>query len=156
MSGQKFRFSRRHFLGTSVAAAVGGVSTGLVGASVEAKQRPVPAIALEGLRQSGIVEEAYWWKVRSQFNIVDGLAFMNNGTQGPMPRVVLEKNERILREIAEDPTDNYRRDDFNAVREKVAPFVGADPSEIALTRSTTEGINIFAHGLDWREVTKYL
>ena len=151
MSGQKFRISRRHFLGTSVAAGLGGVSTGLMGTSVEAKQRPVPAIGLEGLRPGGIVDEAYWWKVRSQFNIVDGLAFMNNGTQGPMPRVVLEKNERILREIAEDPSDNYRRDDINAVREKVAPFVGADPSEIALTRSTTEGMNIFAHGLDWRE-----
>ena len=151
MSGQKFQISRRHFLGTSVAAGLGGVSTGLMGTSVEAKQRPVPAIGLEGLRPSGMVDEAYWWKVRSQFNIVDGLAFMNNGTQGPMPRVVLEKNERILREIAEDPTDNYRRDDINAVREKVAPFVGADPSEIALTRSTTEGMNIFAHGLDWRE-----
>ncbi len=151
MSSQQSRLSRRRFLGTSAAAAVGGVSSGLFGARAEAWQRPVPALPLEGLRPSGMVDDAYWWKVRSQFNIVDGLAFMNNGTQGPMSRVVLEKNERILREIAEDPSNNYRRDDINAVREKVAPFVGADPSEIALTRSTTEGMNIFAHGLDWRE-----
>ena len=48
MSGQKFRISRRHFLGTSVAAGLGGVSTGLMGARVEAKQRPVPAIGARG------------------------------------------------------------------------------------------------------------
>ncbi|HAK53974.1 MAG TPA: hypothetical protein DCP38_00625 [Acidobacteria bacterium] len=151
MSSQGSRLSRRRFLGTSVAAAIGGVSSGLFGARAEAGQRPTPALPLAELHPSGMVDEAYWWKVRSQFNIVDGLAFMNNGTQGPMPRVVLEKNERILREIAEDPSDNYRRDDINDVRAKVAPFVGADPEEIALTRSTSEGMNIFAHGLDWRE-----
>ncbi len=59
MSGRKFRISRRHFLGTSFAVGLGGVSTGLMGKSVEANQRPVPAIALEGLRPSGMVDEAY-------------------------------------------------------------------------------------------------
>ena len=145
------RFSRRGFLGSSMAAAVGGLSTGLFGSRLQAQARPVPALPLDQLRPMGALDEAYWWKVRSQFNIVDGLAFMNNGTQGPMARVVVDKNIRILREIAEDPTNNYRRADIDAVREKVAPFVGASPDEIALTRSTTEGMNIFAHGLDWRE-----
>jgi selenocysteine lyase/cysteine desulfurase len=36
------------------------------------------------------------------------------------------------------------------VRGVVAKFVNADPGEIALTRSTTEGMNIFTHGLDWK------
>ena len=151
--GSTLRLSRRSFLGSSMAAAVGGVSAGWLGAATEAQagQRPTTALSLSELRPTAALDEAYWWKVRSQFNIVDGLAFMNNGTQGPMSRVVVDKNIRILREIAEDPSNNYRRGDINAVREKVAPFVGASPDEIALTRSTTEGMNIFAHGLDWRD-----
>ena len=109
MTGNGLGLSRRRFLGGSMAAAA-GISSGLFNMSVEAQTRSVSALPLDELRPTGALDEAYWWKVRSQFNIVDGLAFMNNGTQGPMQRVVSEKNERILREIAEDPSDNYRRD----------------------------------------------
>jgi selenocysteine lyase/cysteine desulfurase len=35
------------------------------------------------------------------------------------------------------------------VRAALAGFVGAEPEEIAVTRSTTEGMNI-SHGLDWK------
>jgi selenocysteine lyase/cysteine desulfurase len=63
---------------------------------------------------------------------------------------VTEANERIFREIAENPSNNYRREEVDVVRGIVAKFVNADPGEIALTRSTTEGMNIFTHGLDWK------
>ena len=92
----------------------------------------------------------YWWKVRSQFNILDGMTFMNNGTEGPVPRVVVEANEKFFREIAENPSNNYRREEVDVVRGIVAKFVNADPGEIALTRSTTEGMNLFTHGLEWK------
>ena len=105
---------------------------------------------LADLKPAGPLDEAYWWKVRSQFNILDGMTFMNNGTEGPVPRVVLEANERFFREIAENPSNNYRREEVDVVRGDVAKFVGANPDEIALTRSTTEGMNIFTHGLDWK------
>jgi len=36
------------------------------------------------------------------------------------------------------------------VRKRLAGFVNASPDEIALTHSTTEGLNLFAHGLDWK------
>ena len=144
--------SRRRFLGTSMAAAVGGLSVGKLGTSVAAQSnRPVPALALSEVRPSGPLDEAYWWKVRSQFNMVDGLAYMNNGTLGPMPRVVYDANARYMRELMENPSNGGRADEMSQVRAKVADFVGATPEEIALTRSTTEGMNIFAHGLDWRE-----
>lgn len=107
-----------------------------------------PTLAVGSLKPSGPLDEKYWWKVRSQFNILDGMTFMNNGTEGPVPRVVLEANERFFREIAENPSNNYRREEVDQVRALVAGFMGADAGEIALTRSTTEGMNIFTHGLD--------
>ena len=95
MTGNGLGLSRRRFLGGSMVAAVAGLSSDLFNMSLGAQTRSVSALPLDELRPMGALDEAYWWKVRSQFNIVDGLAFMNNGTQGPMPRVVREKNERL-------------------------------------------------------------
>lgn len=144
------RISRRRFLGGSMAAAATGLAAGPWASAVDAP-RAVPSLPLDQLTLTGTPDEAYWWKVRSQFNIIDGMAFMNNGTQGPMPRFVFEENVRVLREIAEDPSNNYRNDELTEVRKKLAHFVGADPAEISYTRSTTEAMNIFSMGIDWKE-----
>ena len=142
--------SRRRFLGGS-AAALGGLSTGLFSEPLAAQAKAPPlAMPLERLRPTGAPDEAYWRKVRGQFNIVDGLTFMNNGTYGPTPRVVVEAFARYERELAEDPTDNYRNEGRDVVRARMAAFVGATADEIALTRSTSEGMNIFIRGLDWK------
>ena len=136
-----------------------GVSSGVVAAGAALAARPsfaggrqviAPTLAAGDLRPTGPLDEAYWWKVRSQFNILDGMTFMNNGTEGPVPRVVVEANEKFFREIAENPSNNYRREEVDGVRGIVAKFVNANPDEIALTRSTTEGMNLFTHGLDWK------
>lgn len=39
----------------------------------------------------------------------------------------------------------------NATRQTAAELINASPDEIALVRSTTEGINLVAEGLDWRD-----
>ena len=145
-----FQVSRRRFLGGS-AAALGGLTTGLFGDPLAAQPKAPPrALPLSDLRATGTLDEAYWWKVRGQFNVLDGLTFMNNGTYGPTPRVVTEALGRYERELAEDPTDNYRNEGRDAVRARMAAFVGAQADEIALTRSTSEGMNIFIKGLDWK------
>jgi len=144
--------SRRGFIGGTMTAAVGGFAAGLgeVNARAFGGQSLTPALSLDSLKPTGPLDEAYWWKVRSQFNVVDGLTYMNNGTLGPMPRVVFDANERYMREIMEDPTNSGRAEEIDKVREKVAQFVGATADEIALTRSTTEGMNVFAHGFSWK------
>lgn len=151
MNRSRFGVSRRGFIGGSIAVAAGTVSAGWLRNRVEAMgQVPTPALPLTALKPMGTPDEAFWWKVRSQFNIVDGLTYMNNGTLGPMPAVVYEANDRYMRSIMADPTMATINDELEKVRAKVAAFVGADADEIALTRSTTEGMNIFAHGLDWK------
>ena len=155
MARRERGWSRRGFIGSTAGAAIGAAS-GLVprlfaqGAAASQDAVAKPALGLAELKPAGPLDEAYWWKVRSQFNIVDGMTFMNNGTEGPVPRVVTEVNERVFREIAEDPSNNYRREEVDIVRGRIAGFIGATPEEIAVTRSTTEGMNIFTHGLDWK------
>jgi len=152
MASRERRWSRRGFIGTTAGVAVGAASGWAPRVFAQGTQDALakPALALSELKTSGPLDDAYWWKVRSQFNIVDGMTFMNNGTEGPVPRVVTEVNERVFREIAEDPSNNYRREEVDIVRGRIAAFIGASPEEIAVTRSTTEGMNIFTHGLDWK------
>lgn len=94
-------------------------------------------------------DDAYWRSVRSQFDLKPGWAFLNHGTLGPTPRGVSEISHRIIDELARDPASNLR-DGITAVRARLAAFINAGSDEVALTRSTTEGMNIFAHGLDWQ------
>jgi len=139
MRNARSGMSRRGFIGGSMTA-VGALSAGMLEVPAKAFGGQInlnPSLPLDALKPMGTPDEAYWWKVRSQFNLMDGLTFMNNGTLGPVPHVVTEANVRYFREIAEDPSNGYRNPDIDAVREKVAAFVGAAPEEIALTRSTT-------------------
>lgn len=147
------RLSRRRFLGASTAAAAGFAASPSFAASRGFAAGPDPSVAaaLEDLAPAGAPDEAYWWKVRGQFNLLDGMTFMNNGTLGPSSRVVLDTMERVAREVAEDPRNGYRFGDRETVREQLAAFLGAEPGEMALVRNTTEGMRVFAHGLDWRE-----
>ena len=62
-----------------------------------------------------------------------------------------DEEARIYAEIAADPTNGYRRDELHERRQTLASFIGAEPDEVTYTRSTTEGMNIFGRGLDWRE-----
>ncbi len=142
--------SRRRFLGGSVAAAVGSLSVGQFGSNGVRAQRTAPTApnGIDYLRPTGPVDEAYWQRVRQQFNIVDEVTYMNNGTLGPMPRHVFDANVRYLRDIMEDPRRGGMTDD---VRDKVAAFTGAAADEIVLTRSTTEGVKIFCWGVDLKE-----
>jgi selenocysteine lyase/cysteine desulfurase len=153
MANRESGWSRRGFIGSTAGAAFGavaGFAPGKVFAHGAQDALAKTALGLDQLKAAGPLDEAYWWKVRSQFNIVDGMTFMNNGTEGPVPRVVTEANERVFREIAEDPSNNYRREEVDKARVRIADFVGASPEEIAITRSTTEGMNTFTHGLDWK------
>jgi L-cysteine/cystine lyase len=138
------RISRRRFVGESMTAALAGFSwTGVV--SRLRADSSAPGLIQERLRPTPDVDEAYWRRVRREFNIVDDMVYMQNGTLGPMPKTVVDANLRYVRELGEDPR---ARPPMEPVREKLASFVGADPDEIVLTRSTTEVIKLFCQGLD--------
>jgi selenocysteine lyase/cysteine desulfurase len=117
-------------------------------ALAEAPTTPRP---FGGLRPQEDPDEDFWWQVRAQFNIQDGLTFMNNGTFGPPPRVVMDEHIKIQRELAEDPRNNYRSSELHDNKTLFAEFFNAHVEDIAYMRSTTEGMNNFANGIDFRE-----
>ena len=90
-----------------------------------------------------------WDKVRSLFSLDDTIAFFNNGTAGPASNRVSETRAHYDAEIARHPYDPFLFDKVGEVRDSLAAFVNARSDEVFFTHSTTEGMNIFAHGLDW-------
>ena len=91
-------------------------------------------------------DEHFWDLVRSQFPLRDKPLYLNNGTMGPSPYVVIDATVRELQEI--DRTGRYGG--WEDLRPKIARFVNAEEKEIALTHNVTEGINIVACGLPLR------
>jgi selenocysteine lyase/cysteine desulfurase len=95
----------------------------------------------------------YWEGVKKHFHLEDDLIMMNNGTVGAMPKPVYNKMMEIFEVQVKAPCDCYmflpRK--TAEVKPKLAPFIGADVDEVAITRNTTEGMNFIASGLDLKE-----
>jgi L-cysteine/cystine lyase len=93
--------------------------------------------------------------IRNMVPAVQQTAYLNTGTCGPMPRVAYEA---IKAELEKELTPaRIDADHFpaigearNGVREVVAAAINADPSEIAITHRTTEGMYIAIMGYRWR------
>ncbi len=138
-------FSRRGFLrGLTGASAAAGLASAAEAA--QASLRTIEAL------DAKTPEAEYWAKVRAEFMVSEEMAFMNNGTLGPMPKPVYYSVVENYRALASDPADPNRAmsDAAEEVRKKSAAFVGADRGEIALTRNTTEGMSFIANGLDMK------
>ena len=89
-------------------------------------------------------DDGYWAKVRQEFMLEDGFAYLNTGTLGPTPKVVVNALNEYWRLMAVNPNENSQilQDRQEQIRTKAAAFVGATPDEIAITRNTTEGTTI--------------
>ena len=89
---------------------------------------------------------------RRDFSLDDGIVYLNCANLGPIPRVAVEATRRALDlktnpHLIDDRSFYAVPDDF---RRAVAQLVGAAPSDIAVTDSTTFGIMLVVNGLDWQ------
>ena len=91
--------------------------------------------------------------VRAAFPVLERYAYLNAGTNGPLPRAVMEAMiAEELVDLAEgrggEPYFSRALDLRGEVRGKLAALLGVEPAQVALTRSTTDGCNIVLAGLD--------
>jgi L-cysteine/cystine lyase len=92
---------------------------------------------------------------RAQFPILERKAYMNAGTEGPLPQQAADAvRERIEFELAggRSGKDYFEsvRGPADELRAAYARVLHADPSDVALTGSTTDGCNTILSGLDLR------
>jgi L-cysteine/cystine lyase len=91
--------------------------------------------------------------VRAAFPVLEHLAYLNAGTNGPLARPTVEA---MLAEQLVDLTQGRGGEPYfsralamrDEVRAKLATHLGVEPAQVALTRSTTDGCNIVLAGLD--------
>jgi isopenicillin-N epimerase len=104
--------------------------------------------------EGGQEDEAYWHRVKEQFSLAPGLILMNAANLCPSPYPVQESVFRHTRDVNGDPSFQ-NRGKFGALKEEargaLAVYVGALPSEIAITRNTSEGNNTVVNGLELGE-----
>jgi L-cysteine/cystine lyase len=91
--------------------------------------------------------------VRAAFPVLEHYAYLNAGTNGPLPRAAAEA---IIAEQLVDLAQGRGGEPYfsralamrDEVRAKLAGQLGVEPAQVALTRSTTDGCNIVLAGLD--------
>lgn len=90
-------------------------------------------------------------RLREQFPVLRRVAYLNAGTDGPVPsRAVVAAREELEREAAEGrlhPHFERRQELASAQRQAYAGLLGCDPADVALTTSTSEGVGIAVRGL---------
>jgi selenocysteine lyase/cysteine desulfurase len=90
--------------------------------------------------------------LRAEFPVLERLAYLNAGTDGPLPaRAVRAAAQELEREAAEGRTMAHfeRRTELNGqLREAYSGVLGCDVADVALTTCTSEGIAQTVVGLE--------
>lgn len=108
----------------------------LAGASVLHNLTPAHARA----SFTSIAEET-----RSQLIVPSGRMYLNTGSLGPSPKMVIDAVVQAMYTLEKNPvSENWGAlgNQMEIVRKKVADFIHADVNEILLTRNTTEGLSL--------------
>src|SRR5574338_1520974 len=88
---------------------------------------------------------------KSEFLLVEGLTYLNTGTIGPTRLTTIDATARAWATLEANPVAHYGQLAGAAMREDTrtvaAKFLGCDLDELALTGSTTAGMNAIAQGL---------
>jgi isopenicillin-N epimerase len=81
------------------------------------------------------------------------VTFLNHGSFGACPRVVLERQREIQLEMEREPVDFLVRKMtplLDESRDTFAKFVGADPADIVFVQNATAGVNSVIRSLEFR------
>jgi L-cysteine/cystine lyase len=95
-------------------------------------------------------------ELRAQLPITNDSVYMNTGWSGPTPLPILQRVHETLKEEAQfGPASAkglaYTRGITNEAKAAVGGLINAEPENVFITHSTTEGMYIVIHGLQWRQ-----
>lgn len=141
---------RRVFLGSMLVPATAAMASGF---------RPTRASAmLEELAgfvappESIAKDEDYWARVQQAFMMERSIINLNNGGCSPSPSFVHEAFKRRLDDANRWPPPHVlwqtQHPQYETARERLAKHWGVDAEEIAITRNSSESLEICQFGLD--------
>ncbi|HFB64386.1 MAG TPA: aminotransferase class V-fold PLP-dependent enzyme [Aeromonadales bacterium] len=91
----------------------------------------------------------------------DNFIYLNSGTEGTMPQIVLENYKNNLYQWASNPTFSYELDPIlgkhqHINRTRVAKFLNVKKNNICLTDNTTMGLSMTLMGLNFSSSDKVI
>lgn len=86
-----------------------------------------------------------WNLVREQFLFPKGKHYLNTGSLGPSPKVVINTVCEAMKKL--ETSVSHGRHQIDETHKKAAKFLNVTADEIAFTRNATEGLNIAARSL---------
>src|SRR3954452_8680532 len=90
--------------------------------------------------------------LRGHFPVLERLAYLNSGTDGPVPRAAAEAAQaEVAAQAADGRTYVHferRRELLDGLRERYAALLGAPADQVAVTSSTTAGMGAVLAGMD--------
>ncbi len=95
---------------------------------------------------------ALWERYADQFPVRENLVYLNHAAVAPLCRPAADAMKALADDCLEFGSLHYDRwmAAYEGLRVAAATLIGADKSEIALVKNTSEGIATIAMGLDWR------
>lgn len=89
--------------------------------------------------------------MRDAWQLDDSIHFLNHGSYGATPRVVLQRQRALQDRLEAEPVRFMSRELeplLDAARERLASFVGAQPSDLAFVTNATTGVNAVLSSLE--------
>jgi selenocysteine lyase/cysteine desulfurase len=133
----------------SFVAALGGLPL-VLGAGSAARLRAASGSVAGKPVGESVRDEEYWLGVRRSFALDANHVNLNSGSVSPAPRAVHEAMERYWTLTNMAPSlyvDEFVVPGAELVRRRLAAMLGCDAAELALTRNTSESLQIAQFGL---------
>jgi selenocysteine lyase/cysteine desulfurase len=141
--------SRRAFL--RLTGALGSTALAAETVGLDAIHAATAAIA-ERTPEEVAADESYWRDIQSAFTLDRSMINLNNGNSCPSPTVVHEAYKRYL--DYSNMTPVYHRtlieQNLETARRRLANEFGCDIEEMAITRNSSEALQIAQNGIDLR------
>ena len=108
-------------------------------------------MVLDGNAKS-LSEPALWERYADQFPVRERLVYLNHAAVAPLVKPAADAMKHLADDCTQFGSLHYDTwlAAYEGVRVAAAKMIGADRSEIALVKNTSEGIATVAAGLDWR------
>ncbi len=94
--------------------------------------------------------ESDWSAARAAMMLDPGVANLNTGSFGPLPRCVFERVTELRSRLAEEPMDFLLRGLpplLWEARDRLSAFLGGDPRRLVFTANVTASVNLVASSL---------
>ncbi|MEM9668659.1 MAG: aminotransferase class V-fold PLP-dependent enzyme [Pseudomonadota bacterium] len=127
--------------------------TGVGAVALAANALPVAAAAAQGQPNNPedvAQDETFWLQIAQAYSLDDRYIILNGGGNNPHPTAVTDALSAFDRQASSAPRPhNYTLlNHKEKIRTRLAGHFGCSSDELAITRNTTEGLNIVSWGLN--------